>query len=107
MWACAIEGCGYSAGDAEELLTHQADEHEHRCAVCETLLPDGYFAIRHAFEAHSRVEYMRAYDADADDVREREAAVDAVEAAVDVEAVADRVDVELESSGGPDETSKN
>ena len=96
MWACAIEGCDYSAGGAEELLTHQAGEHEHRCAVCETVLPDGYFAIRHAFGEHSRVEYMRAYDADADDVRERESVAEAVEAAVDVEAVVERLDGEIE-----------
>ena len=79
MWACAIEGCDYGAGGAEgaeKLLAHQADEHEHRCAVCETVLPDGYFAIRHALEEHSRVEYMQAYDADADDVRERESVVE-------------------------------
>ena len=104
MWACAIEGCDYGAGGAEKLLAHQADEHEHRCAVCETVLPDGYFAIRHAFEEHSRVEYMQAYDADADDVRERESVVEALEAAVDVEAVVERLDdvdpASFDGSGG-------
>ncbi|PSQ13878.1 hypothetical protein BRD02_11480 [Halobacteriales archaeon QS_8_69_73] len=79
MWACAIEGCDYGAGGAEKLLAHQADEHEHRCAIW-------------------------AYDADADDVRERESVVEAVEAAVDVEAVVERLDdvdpASFDGSGG-------
>ena len=93
MWACAIDDCGYSAEAVEDLLVHQARSHErHECAVCHAIVPDGYFAIRHAFDEHSRDDYMRHYDADADDVRTREAALDAVEEAADVEAVAGRLD---------------
>ena len=93
MWACAIDDCGYSAEAVEDLLVHQARSHErHECAVCHAIVPDGYFAIRHAFDEHSRDDYMRHYDADADDVRTREAALDAVEEAADVESVAGRLD---------------
>ncbi|WP_254838392.1 DUF7565 family protein [Natronomonas marina] len=93
MWACAIDGCAYGAESVENLLVHQATDHErHQCAVCSTIVPDGYFAIRHAFSEHSRVEYMRHYDADADDVRTREAVVETVESEADVEAVAERLD---------------
>ncbi|PSP33821.1 hypothetical protein BRC63_09905 [Halobacteriales archaeon QH_10_70_21] len=93
MWACAIDDCAYSAEAVEDLLVHQARSHErHECAVCHAIVPDGYFAIRHAFDEHSRDDYMRHYDADADDVRTREAALDAVEEAADVEAVAGRLD---------------
>ena len=97
MWACAIEDCSYDAEAVEELLVHQATVHErHECAVCSTLVPDGYFAIRHAFSEHSRVDYLRHYDAGADDVRIRETVMEAVESAADVEAVVERLDNETE-----------
>ena len=93
MWTCAIEGCGHEADRAEDLLVHQATDHEHhQCAVCGAVLPDGYFAIRHAFDEHSRAEYVRAYEADSDDIRHREAVLDAIEAAADVDAVVSRID---------------
>jgi predicted nucleic acid-binding Zn-ribbon protein len=97
MWACAIDECAFGAGAVEDLLAHQLERHErHHCAVCHTIVPDGYFAIRHAFDEHSRVDYLRHYDADADHVRRREAVLEAVEAAADVEAVVERLDDEVE-----------
>jgi predicted nucleic acid-binding Zn-ribbon protein len=97
MWACAIDECAFGAGAVEDLLAHQLERHErHHCAVCHTIVPDGYFAIRHAFDEHSRVDYLRHYDADADDVRRREAVLEAVEAAADVEAVVERLDDEVD-----------
>jgi predicted nucleic acid-binding Zn-ribbon protein len=92
MWECAIAGCAFAAESADDLLVHQAEAHErHQCAVCGTVVPDGYFAIRHAFSEHSRAEYLRNYDADTDDIRVREEVIKEVEAAADVEAVIDRL----------------
>ena len=93
MWTCAIEGCGHEAERVEDLLVHQATDHDrHECAVCGEVFPDGYFAIRHAFDEHSRAEYVRAYEADSDDVRHREAVVEAIEAAADIDEVVSRLD---------------
>ncbi|WP_255150811.1 DUF7565 family protein [Halorarius halobius] len=98
MWTCAIEGCGHEADRAEDLLVHQASEHDrHQCAVCGTVVPDGYFAIRHAFSEHTRAEYVRAYEADPEDVRHRESVMEAIEDAVDIDEVVSRID------GTPDE----
>jgi len=98
MWECAIGDCGYATDDAEELLVHQASEHErHRCAVCGTTVPDGYFAIRHAFSEHSRAEYLRNYEADTDDIRLRETALKEVESEADVERVVKRLSGEPEA----------
>lgn len=92
MWECAIAGCEYTTDDAEELLVHQANTHErHRCAICGTTVPDGYFAIRHAFSEHSRAEYLRNYEADTDDIRLRETVVEEIEATADIEAVVRRL----------------
>ena len=88
MWECAIEGCGHRAETAEELLLHQATDHEQvRCAVCGTYVVDGYFAIRHVFGEHTRTQYRRGYDADTEDIRRREALLERVEREGDVEAV--------------------
>ena len=84
-WACGIAGCGGTFDDAEGLIRHQADRHPAcECRVCGETVPAGYLAIRHAFEEHSRAEFVRAYDADADAIREREQLLDEVEARVDV-----------------------
>ncbi len=92
MWKCAIGGCEYATEDAGELLVHQATAHErHRCAVCGTTVPDGYFAIRHAFSEHSRAEYLRNYEADTDDIRLRETVRNELEAEADIEAVVRRL----------------
>ncbi len=93
MWECAIGGCEYATENAEELLVHQATAHErHRCSICGTTVPDGYFAIRHAFSEHSRAEYLRNYEADTDDIRLREAVVRELEAEADVEGVVRRLE---------------
>lgn len=92
MWECAIADCAYGSDDIEELLVHQAEAHDrHQCAICGTVVPDGYFAIRHAFAEHSRAEYLRNYDADTDDIRVRESILEEVEAEADVEAVVERI----------------
>lgn len=96
MWACAIDGCAFSAESVEDLLVHQAESHErHTCPVCSTIVPDGYFAIRHVFSEHSRVDYLRHYDADADDVRRREAILETVESEADVETVVQQLEDEV------------
>ncbi|MFB6308267.1 MAG: hypothetical protein ABEH35_02965, partial [Haloarculaceae archaeon] len=60
--------------------------------VCGAVLPDGYFAIRHAFDEHSRAEYVRAYDADAAEVRRREEVKDTIEDTADIREVIDRLE---------------
>lgn len=92
-WECDIEGCGERFDRVEDVLVHQATDHERcECAVCGTTVPDGYFAIRHAVEEHTRAEYVRAYGASAAEVRRREEIKDAVEARADIEAAIERID---------------
>lgn len=92
-WGCGIEGCEAVFESIEDLIVHQTNQHDrHECQVCGTLVPDGYLAIRHAFEQHTRAEYVRAYGASAEEVREREQVKDRVESEADLEAVVERVD---------------
>jgi len=92
-WECAIEGDGRTFDRVEDLIVHQATDHERvECEVCGTVLPDGYFAIRHAFEEHSRAEYVRAYDATAKEVRQRENVKEVIESGADLREVIDRLE---------------
>lgn len=92
-WECAIEGDGQTFDRVEDLIVHQATDHQRvECKVCGTVLPDGYFAIRHAFEEHSRAEYVRAYDATAKEVRARESVKDVIETEADLREVVDRLE---------------
>jgi hypothetical protein len=93
-WECAIEGGGVESFDrVEDLMVHQAAEHERvECKVCGAVVPDGYFAIRHAFDEHSRAEYVRAYDASAAEVRRREKIRETIEDVADIREVVDRLD---------------
>jgi len=92
-WQCAIEGDGASFDRVEDLVVHQATEHDRiDCKVCGAVVPDGYFAIRHAFEEHSRAEYVRAYDASAAEVRRREKVKEDIESAADIREVVDRIE---------------
>lgn len=91
-WACGIKGCGAGFESAEAAILHQATEHDRQeCAVCGTVVPDGYFAIRHAVDEHTRAEYVRAYDADSDAVRRREQVKSDLEEAADLEAVVEQL----------------
>lgn len=95
-WECAIAGDDKRFDTVEELIIHQATEHERiECKVCGTITPDGYFAIRHAFEEHSRAEYVRAYDATSDEVRRREKIKEAIEDTANIKEVINQ----LEGSG--------
>jgi hypothetical protein len=92
-WTCAIGGDDAAFDQVEDLMVHQATEHERiECQVCGAVVPDGYFAIRHAFDEHSRAEYVRAYDADAADVRRRETVKERVEDAADIRDVVERIE---------------
>jgi len=93
-WECAIAGDEVETFErVEDLMVHQATEHERvKCEVCGTVVPDGYFAIKHAFDEHSRAEYVRAYDASAAEVRRREKVREAIEEAADIREVVDRLD---------------
>jgi hypothetical protein len=92
-WECAIRGDGATFDRVEDLIVHQATDHDRiECKVCGAVVPDGYFAIRHAFDEHSRAEYVRAYDASAADVRRRETIKEDIEDAADIREVVDRVE---------------
>jgi hypothetical protein len=88
-WECAIDGCGLAFDSVEDAIVHQTDEHErHECAVCGTIVPDGYLAIRHAFEEHTRAEYVRAYGASSEEVRAREQIKEEIEEVADLQRIA-------------------
>ena len=88
MWECAINGCGSTFEDPEELLAHQTNGHASiRCQICGESIPEGYFGLRHVLGEHSRAEFVRAYSADAAGVSHRESVLSAIEEAVDVETV--------------------
>ncbi len=89
-WTCGVDNCGAKFDSAERVLRHQAADHPNRtCQICGDSVPAGYFAIKHAFEAHRRSEYVRAYDADADDIRLRERSLKTVTDAIDADAITD------------------
>lgn len=91
-WACGIDDCGEVFEEVEDAIIHQTSEHQRReCEVCGVVVPDGYLALRHAFNEHTRAEYVRAYDADSDDVREREEVKQRVEATADLQQVVERL----------------
>jgi transcription initiation factor TFIIIB Brf1 subunit/transcription initiation factor TFIIB len=95
LWRCAIGDCEARFEDVESAIVHQTNEHErHECQVCGTVVPEGYFAIRHAFDEHTRAEYVRSYDADSSAVRVRESVKDAIEKEVDLRAVVEQLDIE-------------
>lgn len=91
-WACGVAGCDAAFESPEDTIVHQTRAHErHECKVCGTIVPEGYFAIRHAFDEHTRAEFVRAYDADSDAVREREQIKAAIEESADLRAVVERL----------------
>jgi hypothetical protein len=84
-WSCGITGCGGTFDDLEAVIRHQAVNHpDSECRVCGETIPAGYLAIRHAFDEHSRAEYVRPYDPDSHAIREREERLDPIEEQVDV-----------------------
>ncbi len=92
-WRCGIADCDQQFAAVESLIHHQTTEHEkHECQVCGTIVPDGYFAIRHVFDEHTRAEYVRSYDADSAAVRRREQLKADVEAEADLQAVLDELE---------------
>lgn len=94
-WACGIDACSFTSETVEELITHQSRDHSyHTCKVCQRDLPDGFIAIYHALEEHNRAEYVKAYDASPDDVRQRERVVEEISRQIDVPAFLQRLDVD-------------
>ena len=92
-WVCGIDDCVRSFDDPESLIVHQTNEHERvECKVCGTIVPDGYLAIRHTFDEHTRAQYVRAYGGNSADVRTRERIKDTVEAEADLEGVVSRLE---------------
>ena len=96
-WACGILGCGARFEDVAELIGHQVTDHgQCTCAVCGETSPEGFLAIRHAFSEHTRAEYVRAYDANSDDIRLRERVLELDEEQVDVPSVLAQLDVDAD-----------
>jgi hypothetical protein len=92
LWTCGINECRKRFEDVETAIIHQTVDHgRHQCTVCGSVVPDGYFAIRHAFEEHSRAEYVRAYDADSSAVRTREDVKRAIEEEANLRAVVEEL----------------
>lgn len=92
-WTCSIGGCLASFDDLEALIAHQVSGHEpHRCRICDDIVSEGFFAIRHVVKEHTRAEYVRYYDANSDDIRLRESLVDRIDADIDVESLRRRLD---------------
>lgn len=91
-WECGIGGCEAAFTDIEDTILHQTNEHDrHECKVCGTIVPDGYLAIRHAFEEHTRAEYVRAYGASSEEVRHREEIKTEIEEVADLQAIAEQL----------------
>ncbi|MFB6071804.1 MAG: hypothetical protein ABEJ88_02450 [Halobacterium sp.] len=89
-WECAIVDCGSAFETVEALLVHQVADHDaHECEICGETVPEGYFAIRHGLEEHTRAEYVRFYDGDASAIRERERVLDDVADALDPDVLED------------------
>lgn len=98
-WVCGIRGCGAGFEAVEDLIGHQVADHPRcTCAVCGESHPAGFLAIRHAFSEHTRAEYVRAYDAESDDIRLREEVKEAIEERVDVQAILNRLDGDGDSA---------
>lgn len=92
-WECGIDGCGETFEEVEKAIVHQTTDHKRReCKVCGSVVPDGYFAIRHAFDEHSRAEYVRSYGASASEVRRRERVRDSIEEEADLQHVVNKID---------------
>lgn len=98
-WTCGIAGCGRRFDGAEALIRHQVGDHPAAdCRVCGETLPAGFLAIRHTFEEHTRAEYVRAYDANSDEIRIREQLLELVEEAIDVPGLLSQLDTDDDGS---------
>lgn len=96
-WRCGIKSCTESFVAVEDLIIHQATDHrKSECEVCGDPIPAGFLAIRHVFNEHNRAEFVRAYDADSDDIRQRENLIEAIENQTDVNALLNRIDKETD-----------
>lgn len=89
-WECAIVDCGSAFDSLEALLAHQVTDHEtHECEICGESVPEGYFAIKHGLNEHTRAEYVRFYDGDADAIKKREQVLDDVAEELDPDVLED------------------
>jgi hypothetical protein len=94
-WQCRICDCGRTFGSLEAALAHQIEDHApHECRVCGTVVPEGLLAIAHAFDEHTRADYVRHYDGDADAIRRREALLGEVRERADLDALRERLDAD-------------
>ena len=92
-WACGIDGDDETFDRVEDLVVHQASDHDRvECGVCGALVPDGYFAIRHVLDDHSRQAYVRAYEASPEAVRRREEILETVETEADLNEIVERLE---------------
>lgn len=89
--------CGRDFESIERLVSHQISDHPtQQCKVCGRPQPAGFAAIKHAFDEHTRAEYVRAYGASSDDIRYREKVKEFVEDHVDVQSILDQIPLDDE-----------
>ena len=94
-WICGIGDCQQRFSDPTELVIHQAQGHPpHVCGICGKQTADGYYALQHAMEDHSRTEYMRAYRASAASLRLRVEMLEQLTDAVNFQAVRSALDTD-------------
>jgi len=91
-WICSIEDCEDAFDRLEGLLVHQLRSHDHiTCKICSEPMPDGYPALEHVVDDHTRAEYVRAYAAGPDDIRIREEIVDYIATNADFDEIDTRL----------------
>ena len=94
-WICNIDDCQQRFSDPTALVIHQAQGHPpHTCEICGKHTADGYYALQHAMEDHSRTEYMRAYRASATALRARVEMLEQLRDAVNFRAVRSALDTD-------------
>lgn len=92
-WACGIDDCEAVFDAPEPAILHQTTEHERtECGVCGKSLPDGFFAIYHAVESHTRADFVRAYGAGSTEIRRRESIKERIENEADLQLIIDRLE---------------
>ena len=99
QWRCGIESCTESFVNVKDLVIHQAIDHrKSECEVCGVEVPAGFFAIKHVFSEHNRADFVRAYDANSDDIRQREQIIELIDNQVDLDSLQKRINEESDKT---------
>lgn len=102
-WRCGIEECGAEFESPDRLIEHQVEAHEPcDCSICGESFPAGFLAIYHAFNEHTRADYLRAYEADSNDIRIREEIIEEIEDELDIPTLLDSLGIDPVSAPAVD-----